>query len=58
MMVKLQGPEAINPRWLCGRLGLWGTFTTEKLHNDPNGYDHMVYATYPEWLLAAEGAQA
>jgi hypothetical protein len=31
--------------------------TTEKLHNDPFNR-HMVTATCPDWLLAAEAAQA
>jgi hypothetical protein len=54
-MVTMHGPDAICARWLCGRLALWGTFTTEPILGDL--HRHMVHATYPQWLLAAEAAQ-
>jgi hypothetical protein len=56
-MVRLHGPDAINPRWLCGRLGLWGTFRTEPILGDLFSR-HLVHVTLPQWLLDAEAAQA
>jgi hypothetical protein len=54
-MVTLHGSDAITSRWLCGRLGLWGTFTTAPILGDL--HRHLVTATYPQWLLDAEALQ-